>query len=72
MPGTNRVTALARLDRRGVIDLSCHRAIAATEKTAASHPDRHADRQQQPNHFVREKQPHLAGSLRLRALFVEV
>ena len=70
MPGTRRLTALARLDRQGgIIDFSRHRHIAATEKTTARHPDRHADRQQQLNHFahgfVREKQTHSAGSLPL-------
>ena len=47
MPGTRRLTALARLDRQGgIIGFSRHRHIAATKKTAAGHPDRHADRQQ--------------------------
>ena len=72
MPGTRRLTALARLDRQGgIINFSRHRHIAATEKTAASHPDRDADRQRQLNHFahrfVREKQTHSVGSLPLHA-----
>ena len=53
-----RVTTFARLYRvRGIV-LSGHRGIAATEKTAASHPDRDADRQQQSHRFVREEQTH--------------
>ena len=70
MSGTRCLTALARLDRQsGIIGFSRHRHIAATEKTAAGHPDRRADRQRQLNHFahcfVREKQTHSAGSLLL-------
>ena len=77
MPGTRRLTALARLDRQGgIIGFSGHRHIAATEKTAAGHPDRDADRERQLNHFahrfVREKQTHSAGVYSSMALFVEV
>ena len=69
MSGTRRLTTLASLDRMcGVVGFSCHR-IATTEKTAAGHPDRHADRQQQSHYFVREEQTHSAGSLPSGALF---
>ena len=65
------MTAFFLLDR-GHRVFSRHRGITATEKTAAGHPDRYADRQQQSHHFVREEQTHFAGSLLSALLFVEV
>jgi len=66
-----RVAAFTRLDR--VLGaLSRDRGVAATEKTAAGHPDREADRQKQSHHFVREEQIHLYGSLLSAPLFVEI
>ena len=62
MMRVRRVTTFARLDRIRIVgDFSRLRGIAATEKTAASHPDRHADRQQQSHRFVREEQTHCAS-----------
>ena len=52
--------------------LSRNGSIAATEETRASHPDGHADRQQQSHHFVREEQTHLLAVYPSAALFVEV
>lgn len=64
-----RVTAFARLDRG---NFSRHRGITATQQTAAGHPDRNADRQQQSHRFVREEQTHSLAVYSPGVLIVEV